>query len=95
MRRVCANLSFTWATVQALSQKYKTAELALETVVPAFEGLTSSVGDPSWIAEWELLEAKAMEMRGEAMMIYNVSPVQGAFNSVTQVRFSLCLLLVP
>jgi len=63
--------------VQALNQKYKTAELALKTVIPAFEGLTKSVGNPSWITGWEKLEAKAMKDRGEAMMIYNVSPVQG------------------
>ena len=69
--------------VRALSQKYKTADLALNIVVPAFKGLTGSVGDPSWIREWEKLEAKAMKKRGEAMMIYNVSPVQGTFNSVS------------
>ena len=71
--------------VQSLTQKYKTAELALETVIPAFQGLSGSVGNPSWINEWEKLETKAMERRGEAMMIYNVSPVEGAFSSVSWV----------
>ena len=64
----------TQPTVQALSQKYKTAELALGIVVLTFEGLTRSVGR---IAEWEKLEAKVMKVHGEAMMICNVSPVQG------------------
>jgi hypothetical protein len=53
----------------------------LDIVIPAFHGLTKSVGDPSWIGEWEKLETKAMKNHGEAMMIYNVSPVQGAFSS--------------
>jgi len=55
----------------------------LNTVVPAFKGLTGSVGDPTWIREWEKLEAKAIKNRGQAMMIYNVSPVQGIFNPVS------------
>ena len=66
-----------WSIVRALSQKYKTAKAALETVQVAFTDLTSAVGDPSWIQEWEQLEAQAMAERGEAMMIYNVSPIQG------------------
>jgi len=43
----------------------------------AFNDLTGAVGNPLWIQEWEKLEAQAMEKRGEAMMIYNVSTVQG------------------
>jgi len=76
--------------VPALSHKYKTIELALGIVIPAFEGLTKSVGNTSWITEWEELEAQAMELYGEAMMIYNVSPVQGIFNSVPQISLKLC-----
>lgn len=63
--------------VQALSQKYKTAKVALGPVQLAFKDLTSAVGNPSWIKEWELLEAHAMKERGKAMMIYNVSPIEG------------------
>ena len=47
----------TQLIVQVLSQKYKTAQLALDIVVPAFQGFTRFVGDPSWIKEWEKLEA--------------------------------------
>ena len=86
LRALHIRLLITQPTVQALSQKYKTAELALGIVVPAFEELTKSVGNSSWITEWEKLEAKAMKVCGEAMMIYNVSPVQGIFNSTTWVR---------
>jgi hypothetical protein len=71
-------------TVRALNQKYKTAELALETVSTAFNGLTGSVGNPSWIREWEELETTAAKRRGEAMMIYNVSQVQG--NLISQLK---------
>jgi hypothetical protein len=49
----------------------------LDVVVPAAQELTASVGDPLWIGEWEKLEVKAMKIRREAMMIYNVSQVQG------------------
>ena len=80
----------TQPIVQALCQKYKTAELALGIVIPAFEGLTSSIGDSPWIAEWEKLEAKAMTVRGEAMMIYNVSPVEGVSDPITLVRYEVC-----
>ena len=66
-----------WLLVRALSQKYKTAKAALETVQVAFTDLTSAVSNPSWIQEWEQLEAEAIARRGEAMMIYNVSPIQG------------------
>lgn len=65
------------------------AELALKTVIVAFQGLTGSVGDPSWIKEWEALEVKAMKSRGASMMIYNVSPVQGISYSVSQEGFVL------
>ena len=75
-----SNHKKTSPTVRALGQKYKTAELALKVTVPAFQGLTGSVGDPSWIGEWEKLEMKAAKKRGEAMMIYNVSPVPGPFS---------------
>jgi hypothetical protein len=64
-----------------LSQKYKTATVALKTVQVAFKDLTGAVGNPLWIQELKLLEAKAMEKRGKAMMIYNVSPIQGMFRS--------------
>jgi hypothetical protein len=60
-----------------LSRKYKTAKAALKTVQVAFKDLTGAVGNPLWIQEWEQLEVQAMERRGEAMMIYNVSPIQG------------------
>ena len=49
----------------------------MEPVQNAFKDLTGAVGNPSWIKEWEELEVQAMEMRGEAMMIYNVSPIEG------------------
>jgi len=68
-----------WQLVQALSRKYKAAKASLQTVQVAFKDLTSAIGSPSWIKEWEQLEAKAVERRGEAMMIYNVSPIQGIF----------------
>ena len=61
----------------ALVRKYKIAKEALRVVEVAFKDLTSAVGKPAWIREWEGLEAKAMEKRGEALMIYNVSPVKG------------------
>ena len=64
--------------VQALSQKHKTAKAALGPVQLAFQDLSGVVGNPSWIWEWEQLEAHAMKERGEAMMIYNVSPIQGS-----------------
>jgi hypothetical protein len=63
--------------VLALSRKYKTARVALKTVQVAFKDLTGAVGDPLWIQEWEQLEAQAMKSHGSAMMIYNVSPIQG------------------
>lgn len=66
-------------TVQSLSQKFSVANLALKSVVVAFDGLTRAVGNPSWLREWGDLEAKAAKDRGEAMMIYNVSPVPGRF----------------
>lgn len=72
--------------VRALGQKYKTAELALKTVVDSFKGLTGSVGNQKWIGEWEKLEAKAVDQRGEAMMIYNVSPIQGIFHFTAQIK---------
>ena len=50
----------------------------------AFKGLTGSVANPSWIREWEKLEMAAAKGRGEAMMIYNVSQVQG--DSVPQLE---------
>jgi len=64
----------------------------LKIVVPAFEELTKSVEDSPWVKEWEKLEAKAMKIRGEAMMIYNVSPVQGILGSITWVRLNLANL---
>jgi hypothetical protein len=75
--------------VRSLSQKYKTAKLALKSVVVAFKGLTGSVGNTSWIMEWEALEALAIKQRGEAMMIYNVTPVQGISCPVAQELFGL------
>jgi hypothetical protein len=63
--------------VQTLARKYSTAKVALKAVQVAFTDLTSAVGNPGWIKEWEQLEAQALEKRGEAMMIYNVSPVKG------------------
>ena len=51
--------------------------MALKTVQVAFEDLTSAVGNSSWVKEWKQLEAQALERRGEAMMIYNVSPIKG------------------
>jgi hypothetical protein len=45
----------------------------------AFQDLTGAVGNPTWIKEWEQLEACAVNERGEAMMIYNVSPIKGIF----------------
>lgn len=63
--------------VQGLSRKYKTAKAALKPVQLAFDDLTGAVGNPLWVQEWEKLEAQAMEKRGEAMMIYNVSAVKG------------------
>lgn len=64
--------------VQALSRKHKTAKAAVGSVQLAFQDLTGAVGNPSWIREWEQLEAHAMKERGEAMMIYNVTPIQGS-----------------
>ena len=49
----------------------------MKAVQVAFQDLTSAVGNPLWIREWEQLEARASERRGEALMIYNVSPVEG------------------
>jgi hypothetical protein len=43
----------------------------------AFRDLSSAVGNPLWIQEWEQLEGQALKKRGEAMMIYNVSPIKG------------------
>lgn len=63
--------------VLALTRKYKTAKVALKTVQVAFEDLTGAVGNSLWVKEWERLEAQALERRGEAMMIYNVSPIKG------------------
>lgn len=63
--------------VQALSRKYKTAKAALGPVQLALQDLTGAVGNPSWIKEWEQLEARAAKERGKSMMIYNVSPIQG------------------
>jgi hypothetical protein len=63
--------------VQTLAHKYSTAKVALKAVQVAFTDLTSAVGNPHWIKEWEQLEAQALEKCGEAMMIYNVSPVKG------------------
>ena len=60
-----------------MSRKYKTAKAALKPVQLAFKDLTGAVGNPLWVQEWEKLEAQAMERRGEAMMIYNVSAIQG------------------
>lgn len=60
-----------------MRRKYKTARAALGPAQSAFKDLTGAVGNPLWIQEWERLERKAMKKRGEAMMIYNVSPVQG------------------
>jgi hypothetical protein len=51
--------------------------VALKAVQVTFMDLTSAVGNPLWIEEWEQLEAQALEKRGEAMMIYNVSPIKG------------------
>lgn len=56
----------------------------MRTVVDSFKGLTGSVGNRSWIREWEKLEEKAADQRGEAMMIYNVSPIQGMFHPAVQ-----------
>jgi hypothetical protein len=60
-----------------LSRKYKIAKVALKTVQVAFGDLTNAVNDPSWIDEWKQLEAQALEKRGTAMSIYNVSPIKG------------------
>ena len=49
----------------------------MKPVQLAFDDLTGAVGNPLWVQEWEKLEAQAMEKRGEAMMIYNVSAVKG------------------
>jgi hypothetical protein len=49
----------------------------LEAVDIAFKDLTNAIDSPSWINEWEQLEAQALEKRGKAMLIYNVSPVKG------------------
>lgn len=63
--------------------------MALKTVADSFKGLTGSVGNQSWIREWEKLEAKAADQRGEAMMIYNVSPIQGMFPSAVHINLLL------
>ena len=70
-------VKITKTAVQALSQKYKTAKAALEPVQLAFQDLTGAVGNPLWVKEWEKLEAHAIKERGEVMMIYNVSAIQG------------------
>jgi hypothetical protein len=77
-------ITFIWAStygtlssVSALSHKYTAAKAALKVVQVAFTDLTSAVGDRSWIWQWVKLEAQAMEKRGEAMMIYNVTPIKG------------------
>jgi hypothetical protein len=64
-----------------LSRKYKTAKAALKTVQIAFKDLSGAVGNRLWVQEWEQLEVQAMEKRGKAMMIYNVSAIQGIFHS--------------
>ena len=51
--------------------------MALKTVQVAFGDLTNAIDDPLWINEWKQLEAHALEKRGMAMLIYNVSPVKG------------------
>lgn len=63
--------------VSALVRKYKTAKELSKEVQLAFRDLTSGIGNPLWIKQWEQLEAQAMEKRGGALMIYNVSPVNG------------------
>jgi hypothetical protein len=63
--------------VPALVRKYKIAKEALKVVEVAFKDLTGAVGSPLWIKEWEKLEERAAEKRGEALMIYNVAPVKG------------------
>jgi hypothetical protein len=63
--------------VAALACKYKIAREALKVVELAFKDLTGAVGNPSWIKQWEQLEAEAMEKRGVALMIYNVAPIKG------------------
>jgi len=68
--------------------------LALKSVVVAFEGLTRSIGNSSWIEEWEKLEKKAAERRGEAMMIYNVSLVQGMYYSITEIKLAFDLFSI-
>lgn len=77
-------ITFIWAStygtlssVSALAHKYTAAKAALKVVQVAFTDLTSAVGDRSWIQQWVKLEAQAMEKRGEAMMIYNVTPIKG------------------
>ena len=62
-----------------MAHKYKAAIAALEPVQLAFKDLTRAVGNSAWIKEWEELEEQAAGMWGEAMMIYNVSPIQGIF----------------
>ena len=57
------------------------AKAALKPVQTAFHDLTGAIGNNLWIYEWEQLEAQAIEKRGKAMMIYNVSPIQGIFCS--------------
>lgn len=60
-----------------MARKYRIAKVALEAVDIAFKDLTNAIDSPSWINEWEQLEAQALEKRGKAMLIYNVSPVKG------------------
>ena len=60
-----------------MTRKYKTAKVALKAVQAAFKDLTDAVGNSLWIQEWEQLEAQALKRQGEALMIYNVSPVKG------------------
>lgn len=65
-----------------MSQKYKAAEVNLQAVQSAFNDLSGAIGNPLWIQEWRRLEAKAVKKRGEAMMIYNVSPIQGLLSFI-------------
>ena len=81
-------LIIDFVTVQALTRKYNMAKVALEAVQVAFKDLTAAVGNPLWIQEWELLEAQALERHGEAMMIYNVSPVKGIACLLTSYKYT-------
>ena len=61
-----------------MAHKYTIAKVAVEALQVSFKDLTNAVDDPSWINEWEQLEAQAVKKRGEAMLIYNVSSIKGA-----------------